>query len=186
MTDPLRPPPIAPALRRIAARAGAAIAPNAARRRAPPTADHALIEGRAEPVMREDPAPGPETETRAAGAYRQAGLPPGPGPAPRAEGAFRLVRGPVDLTDGRMVAEFLPEILGRALARSWIDGGFRARLTADPKALLSDHDVHLPDTIRIETQAGSNGRPLVVVHEVTPDGGLRRLCYLQLVMVAGK
>ena len=208
MTDPLRPTLIAPSLRRIAARAGAAIAPQASRRRTAPGADHAVIEGKADPVVIEGttdpvviegtadpvviegrPEPNPSAAARAE-AYRQAAreVPPRRSPAPEAGagGDFRLVRNPVDLTDGRMVEEFLPDILGRALARSWVDASFRARLTADPKALLQDHDVNLPATIRIETQMGANGRPMIVVHERQPDGGMRRLCYLQLVMLAGK
>ena len=187
MTDPLRPTLIAPSLRKIAARAGAAMAPQAVRRRAAPAADEVIIEGRAEPVTSEpgaDPRPAASPGARA---YREAAGGPEPRHAPEAgSGEFRLVRNPVDLTDGRMVEEFLPDILGRALARSWVDGGFRARLTADPKRLLADHDVHLPGSIRIETQTGTNGRPLIVVHERQPDGTMRRLCYLQLVMLAGK
>lgn len=188
MTDPLRPTLIAPSLRKIAARAGAAMAPQAARRRAAPAADEVIIEGRVEPVTIEA-----EVDPRAAASvgartYREAagGSEPRPAPEAGSGGDFRLVRNPVDLTDGRMVEEFLPDILGRALARSWVDGGFRARLTADPKRLLADHDVHLPGSIRIETQTGTNGRPLIVVHERQPDGTMRRLCYLQLVMLAGK
>lgn len=200
MTDPLRPTLIAPSLRRIAARAGAALAPQTARRRASPGADHVVIEGTADRFTIEgtaDPvAPGGQADppagmASAAEAYRQAAraqTDPRRARAPEAGagGDFRLVRSPVDLTDGRMVEEFLPDILGRALARSWVDAAFRARLAADPKALLLDHDVNLPATIRIETQTGTNGRPMIVVHERQPDGGMRRLCYLQLVMLAGK
>ena len=190
MTDPLRPTLIAPSLRKIAARAGAAIAPQVTRRRSATAPDQVIIEGRAEPLDQTaagDPGP---ASARGAEAYRTAAqaAPRSRRSAPEAgaEGDFRLVRAPVDLTDGKMVEEFLPDILGRALARSWVDAGFRSRLTQDPKALLADHDVHLPGSIRIETQTGPNGRPLVVVHERQPDGGMRRLCYLQLVMLAGK
>lgn len=200
MTDPLRPTLIAPSLRKIAARAGAALSPQAVRRRTGPGADHVVIEGKAEHIPTDGKADGVVIEGQAgpppsgasarAHAYRQAAheAPPRRAPAPEAGagGDFRLVRNPVDLTDGRMVEEFLPDILGRALARSWVDGGFRARLTADPKALLQEHDVNLPATIRIETQIAANGRPMIVVHERQPDGGMRRLCYLQLVMLAGK
>ncbi len=185
MTDPLRPSLIAPSLRRLAARAGAAMASQDGRRRAqavqPVQADHVLIEGQATPLG--GAGTGPEAYRATAGSTGQAR---GPGPQAGAEGDFRLVRNPVDLTDGRMVERFLPDILGRALARSWVDGGFRDRLTEDPKALLADHEVYLPGSIWIETQTGSNGRPMIVVHERQPDGVLRRLLYLQLVMLAGK
>lgn len=182
MTDPLRPSLIAPSLRRLAARAGAAMASQDGRRRAQPAqTDHVVIEGQATSLG--GAGTGPGAYRAASGSIGQTG---DPEPEAGAEGDFRLVRNPVDLTDGRMVERFLPDILGRALARSWVDGGFRDRLTEDPKALLADHEVYLPGSIWIETQIGSNGRPMIVVHERQPDGGFRRLLYLQLVMLAGK
>jgi hypothetical protein len=182
MTDPLRPTLIAPSLRRLAARAGAAMALQEGRRRAQlAQADHVVIEGQATPAG--GAGTGPEAYRTATGSAGQAR---GPAPEAGAEGDFRLVRNPVDLTDARLVERFLPDILGRALARSWVDGDFRERLTEDPKALLAEHEVYLPGSIWIETQTGSNGRPMIVVHERQPDGALRRLLYLQLVMLAGK
>lgn len=184
MTEPPRPSLMAPSLRKIVARTGAAFGPRSLRRRAAAQPDEAIIEGQAEAVPSDTMA---DAAARAYGPMR--GAPrrsdPDMSEAPPERG-FRLVRQPVDLTDGKMVEEFLPDILGRALARSWVDPVFRQCLTEDPKALLADHDVHLPGSIRIETQIGANGRPLVVVHERRPDGGMRRLCYLQLVMLAGK
>ena len=168
MTDPIRTPLFPPALRRLAALAGGG-------RRA--ASDP---RGKAAPAA---------TGEQAAAAYRAAAaaaVAPSPPADPVPAAGFRLVRGPVDLRDGAMVERFLPDILGRALARAWVDPGFRARLSEDPKALLHDHDVHLPPAIWIETETGANGRPMIVVHERADDGRLRRLLYLQLVMVAGK
>lgn len=185
MTDPIRQPLISPMLRRMAVRAGAALAAPAGRARpsnAPDAmADHVVIEGR---VDRSGAA-----SAAAADAYRAAdrSVPDNDASAgPDSADGFRLVSRPVDLRDGRMVERFLPDILGRALARSWVDPGFRARLAADPKALLQEFDVHLPGSIWISTETGANQRPMIVVHERQPDGSLRRLLYLQLVMLAGK
>lgn len=192
MPDPLRPSPLSPALRRLAARAGAALVPGARRdARAEGAADHVVIEGTAEPV-------GPSVSgagITGAAAYRAAAgrrdraedaVPPEAAGDDRGTGGFRLVAAPVDLRNGEMVERFLPDILGRALARGWVDAEFRGRLVEDPKTLLLDHGVHLPGSIWIETQTGPNQRPMIVVHERQPDGRLRRLLYLQLVMLAGK
>ena len=101
---------------------------------------------------------------------------------------------PLDLVETRtsfhnrvQVERSLPDILGRALARAWIDPGFRAALVADPKETLARHRIHLPESICIDVVTEGQTRPLVVLSEIPPHGGpRRRLMYLQLVMVAGK
>ncbi|PWR02584.1 hypothetical protein DKT77_10350 [Meridianimarinicoccus roseus] len=101
--------------------------------------------------------------------------------------ADELVRRKTRLLNRDEVARYLPDILGRALARCWIDGAFRDRFLADPKGILAEYDVYLPDifSIAIETEGAS--RPRVVVYESNPRNGMRkRLLYLQLVMMAGK
>jgi len=99
---------------------------------------------------------------------------------------FALVRRATTLQDIARVERHLPEILGRALARSWIDREFCAALMADPKGLLARYDVFLPDSVRIEVETSATQRQRIVVHETRPDGTARRLMYLQLVMMAGK
>ena len=91
------------------------------------------------------------------------------------------------LKNRAQVERRLPDILGRALARIWIDPGFRVRFGDDPKGTLADYGVHLPDTIHIDFVTQGTLRPQVVVMEQTrPDAPRRRLLYLQLVMMAGK
>lgn len=85
------------------------------------------------------------------------------------------------------VEQFLPDILGRALARSWIDQGFRTKFLMDPKATLQSYGVFLPDTISIEIQTSGVSRPRVIVYEQkTPKSAKLRVVYLQLVMKAGR
>lgn len=99
---------------------------------------------------------------------------------------FPLVRRSTNLCDIALVERHLPEILGRALARSWIDRAFSAALLADPKGLLANHDIHLPASVTIEVEMTQTQRHRLVVYEKRPDGEKRRVMYLQLVMMAGK
>lgn len=100
---------------------------------------------------------------------------------------FDLVQQETHLRNRSQVERFLPDILGRALARIWIDPVFRDRFATDPKGTLSAYGVHLPDTIHIDFVTQGTLRPQVVVMEQTrPDAPRRRLLYLQLVMMAGK
>jgi hypothetical protein len=100
---------------------------------------------------------------------------------------FDLVQHETVLTSRSQIERVLPDILGRALARIWIDPAFRDRFAADPKATLADYGVHLPEQIDIDFVTEGALRPQIVVHEYMQRGGLRRrLLYLQLVMMAGR
>ena len=92
-------------------------------------------------------------------------------------------RPPQDLA---RVERHLPEILGRALARAWIDGDFSDALRADPKGLLARYQVYLPTTVAIEIETTETQRQRIVVYENRQQGDRRRVMYLQLVMLAGK
>lgn len=99
---------------------------------------------------------------------------------------FALVRRATTLTDITRIEAHLPEILGRALARGWIDANFSAALMRDPKALLARYSVFLPENILIQVEDTATQRQRIVVYEQRPDGENRRVMYLQLVMMAGK
>lgn len=101
------------------------------------------------------------------------------------DSAFDLVSEDTALQDRAQVERFLPDILGRALARAWLDPAFRASLIRDPVATLAAHRIRLPASIRIDVVTEGQTRPMVVVSEVIA-GTARRLLYLQLVMVAGR
>lgn len=101
--------------------------------------------------------------------------------------AFDLVSEVTTLEDHAQIQRYLPDILGRALARAWIDAGFRTAFCANPKATLAAHRIRLPESVIISVITEGQTRPMVVVSEAgLGDRPARRLLYLQLVMVAGK
>ncbi|MEM9435484.1 MAG: hypothetical protein AAGA15_00475 [Pseudomonadota bacterium] len=102
------------------------------------------------------------------------------------QGSFALVHRPTRLEDVERVERHLPEILGRAMARSWIDAGFSEAFLGAPRDLLERYDVYLPNNVSLVTEMSDSERPRVVVYEVEPNGDRRRLMYLQLVMLAGR
>lgn len=106
------------------------------------------------------------------------------GPRPR---DYDLVRHETHLRNRAQVERYLPDILGRALARIWIDPGFRDRFAADPVGTLAHYDVYLPDTIEIDFVTEGTTRPQVVVYE-RPIRAMprKRLLYLQLVLTAAR
>lgn len=79
---------------------------------------------------------------------------------------------------------FLPDILGRALARSWIDREFQTDFMLDTKVCALY--CFLPQNVTIELETEGVTRPKVVVYETTRLGKQKSLMYLQLVMMAGK
>lgn len=105
--------------------------------------------------------------------------------ATQAPDGFALVRRSTTLTDISRVEKHLPEILGRALARGWIDSNFSAALMADPKSLLARYQVYLPETVSIEVEMTETARQRIVVYDMPSAGVKRRVMYLQLVMLAG-
>jgi hypothetical protein len=100
---------------------------------------------------------------------------------------LRLVRENLHLHDREEVRKFLPDILGRALARIWIDQNFASAFASDPKKTLEEAGVHLPENMSIEFETASRDRPKIIVFESQPNSKYRmRVLYLQLVMMAGK
>jgi len=100
---------------------------------------------------------------------------------------FSLVDEDVNLLNRAEVKEKLPDILGRVLARSWLDKDFMEQFKSEPLDVLRAAGVHLPETIYIEFQKANSDRPKVVVYEQQENSKLKlRVFYLQLVMVAGR
>ena len=60
------------------------------------------------------------------------------------------------------VRKFLPDILGRVLARIWIDSTFKEQFENDPQKTLEFNGVYLPEDMHIEFQKPP--RPEEVVH----------------------
>ena len=85
------------------------------------------------------------------------------------------------------VRKFLPDILGRVLARTWIDSDFKEQFHEDPQKTLEFNGLYLPEDMSIEFQKPNSDRPRIVVYEQRPNSKFRlRVLYLQLVMMAGR
>ena len=112
-------------------------------------------------------------------------------PAVRKDGAvtsyFSLYEGERHFTDREDVRQHLPDILGKALARTWIDSKFHKAFDRDPVGTLESHGVFIPRTMSIEFQRKTSDRPRIVVYEQNPNSKFKaRVLYLQLVMMAGR
>jgi len=81
------------------------------------------------------------------------------------------------------IQEFLPDILGQALARTWIDKRFLDAFYNEPKEILERAGVFLPKSISVEFIKKDNERPKVVVYQ-REGSKSTRLLELKLVMVA--
>jgi len=85
------------------------------------------------------------------------------------------------------VRKYLPDILGRVLARIWIDSSFKEQFEQDPQKTLEFNGVYLPEDMSIEFQKPNSDRPRIVVYEQRPNSKFRlRVLYLQLIMMAGR
>lgn len=81
------------------------------------------------------------------------------------------------------IQEFLPDILGQALARTWIDRRFLDAFYDQPKEILERAGVYLPKSISVEFIKKDKERPKVVVYQKNGSKDIR-LLELKLVMVA--
>ncbi len=88
------------------------------------------------------------------------------------------------LENESQIQEFLPDILGQALARTWIDRRFLEAFYEHPIEILEKAGVFLPKSISIEFSKEEKERPKVVVFKNSGKNKIR-LLQLKLVMVAG-
>jgi hypothetical protein len=101
--------------------------------------------------------------------------------------SLSLVNEDVYLADKKAVREQLPDILGRVLARIWIDQKFHRSFSEDPQRTLQLNGVFLPESMDVEFQKPDSSRPRIVVYERRENSKFRtRIFYLQLVMMAGR
>lgn len=100
---------------------------------------------------------------------------------------FELVSGNIHFENRDDVRSLLPDILGKVLARVWIDPVFHRSFSRNPQATLENGGVFLPETMSIEFQKADSDRPRIVVYERKENSKFRlRVLYLQLVMMAGR
>ena len=100
---------------------------------------------------------------------------------------FELVNGNIQLQTREDVRSLLPDILGKVLARVWLDSSFHREFSQDPQKTLESNGVFLPENMSIEFQKQNTDRPRIVVFEQKPGSKFKlRVFYLQLVMMAGR
>ena len=87
-------------------------------------------------------------------------------------GLEQLVDGSLHFTSREEVNERLPDILGRALARIWIDKDFNKRFSKD-QGTLEAHGIFLPENTIIEFQKQDTTRPRIVVYEKKPNSNFK-------------
>ena len=87
------------------------------------------------------------------------------------------------LESENQIQQYLPEVLGQALARTWIDKRFLDAFYKYQVEILERGGVYLPDRVSVEFQKEDNQRPKVIVYE-TDKNKKRKLLELKLVMVA--
>tara|TARA_B100001057_G_scaffold162833_1_gene163485 strand:+ start:2684 stop:3076 length:393 start_codon:yes stop_codon:yes gene_type:complete len=87
------------------------------------------------------------------------------------------------LESENQIQQYLPEVLGQALARTWIDKRFLDAFYKYPIEILERGGVYLPDSVSVEFRKEKNQRPRVIVYE-TGKNKKRKLLELKLVMVA--
>ena len=81
------------------------------------------------------------------------------------------------------IQEFLPEVLGQALARTWIDSRFLDAFDKFPVEVLERGGIYLPDYISVEFKKEQKSRPKVIVYE-NGNNKKRKILELKLIMVA--
>ena len=98
-----------------------------------------------------------------------------------------LVDNEIFLENRSEVKKYLPEILGRVLARTWIDENFKEIFKQDPLKTLSENGVFLPEDMFLEFQKPDTKRPKIVVYERKGKSNFKvRVVQLQLIMMAGR
>ena len=101
--------------------------------------------------------------------------------------ALQLVDKNLFLKNREDVKKYLPDILGRVLARIWIDKTFKEDFKSNPNNVLNENGVFLPDDMILEFQKPNSDRPKIIVYEKKPNSNFKiRVVQLQLVMLAGR
>jgi len=91
------------------------------------------------------------------------------------------------IIDARQLKERIIDYLGAVLARCWIDRELLDRIEAGPHRALRHLGILLPDEIDIKVERKNAERPRLLIYEWNQERSYkRRICYLQLVMMAGK
>ena len=95
---------------------------------------------------------------------------------------------PIDvIIDSRQIKERIIDYLGAVLARCWLDRSLLYQIEMNPHRALRSLGILLPDEIDIKVERFNLERPRLVIFEYNQERSYRRrVCYLQLIMMAGK
>ena len=95
---------------------------------------------------------------------------------------------PIEIViDSRQLKERIIDYLGAVLARCWIDRSLLGQIEINPHRALRSLGILLPDEIDIKVERLNKERPRLVIFEYNQERSYRRrVCYLQLIMMAGK
>ena len=83
------------------------------------------------------------------------------------------------------IQKYLPDVLGQALARTWVDKRFLDAFFNYSVEILERGGVYLPEKIQLEFSKEEKSRPKVTVFERTEEGR-KKVLELKLIMVAEK
>ena len=87
------------------------------------------------------------------------------------------------LTDEDEVKRVLPDVLGQALARAWVDKRFLEAFVNHPVEILERGGVYLPSFIKIVFEKEEQTRPKVTIYRIMDDK-MKKVLELKLILVA--
>ena len=99
-----------------------------------------------------------------------------------------VVEATYTVIDSDDVKSKITDYLGKVLARCWIDPTLLDRLDAEPRQTLLELGIVLPYDLNLRVKRSMfSKRPRLVVYEVCPDTGReKRVCFIELIMRAGR
>ncbi|MEY3526437.1 MAG: hypothetical protein RI997_546 [Pseudomonadota bacterium] len=108
-------------------------------------------------------------------------------PEPGASNNFKQ-EPPIEIViDSKDIREKILQYLGAVLARCWVDRGLLVEIENDAHRALRHIGILLPDEIAVKVERPHADRPRLVIYEYNESRTFkRRICYLQLIMTAGK
>lgn len=90
----------------------------------------------------------------------------------------------IDSTD---VKDRVMEYLGAVLSRCWYDKNLMLHIEYNPHTALRSIGIFLPEDLDIKLERKVKERPRLVIYEWNAEHTFKkRICYLQMIMLAGR
>jgi hypothetical protein len=91
------------------------------------------------------------------------------------------------IIDSVDIKDRIMEYLGAVLARCWFDKNLLHGLEHDAHKSLRHIGILLPDELDVKIERKDRQRPKLVIYEWNKERSFkRRICYLQMIMLAGR